>query len=305
MGARRLDREAAVDGDRLVSQDLHAAERKLSLDIDGAMSDATIYLNGKPTYLKGVCMHHDLGPLGSAFHIEAAERQVRILKEMDCNSIRTAHNPPAPGLVELCDRMGVLLQIEAFDTWDKPKRGNDDARSSYFGIIDLCGFPKDRFYLYQSRWRPELPMAHLLPHWNWPERVGELTPVHVYTSGDEAELFLNGKSLGRKKKGREDHRLIRDEMKYQPGEHRVTKAGPPKKQRIIRAPHNRRCHHFKDDCAITSLLDMGAWLPLNHRDEKNDPIDRIGLRHARKLRHCRGRLCLHFQRQGSDRLEVE
>ena len=76
------------------------------------------------------------------------------------------------------------------------------SRSSYFGIVDLAGFKKDRFYLYQARWRPDLPMAHILPHWNWPERVGQVTPVHVYTSGDEAELFLNGKSLGRKKKGR-------------------------------------------------------------------------------------------------------
>ena len=74
------------------------------------------------------------------------------------------------------------------------------ARSSYFGIYDLCGFRKDRFYLYQSRWRPELPMAHLLPHWNWAERAGQVIPVQVYTSGDAAELFLNGKSLGLKEK---------------------------------------------------------------------------------------------------------
>ena len=73
------------------------------------------------------------------------------------------------------------------------------ARSSYSGIIDLGGFKKDRYYLYQFRWRPNLPMAHILPHWTWPNRVGKITPVHVYTSGDEAELFLNGKSLGRKK----------------------------------------------------------------------------------------------------------
>lgn len=393
-------------------------------------------LNGERVEVKGVCMHHDLGPLGAAFHIEAAERQVRILREMGCNAIRTSHNPPAPGLVELCDRMGMLLQIEAFDTWDRAKRGNDYARffpawherdlrlmvrnfrnhpsvvmwsigneipggyqtspdgwrkadalraivksedatrpvtmgnnargagdhlwkgidllgfnykpdlyqkfqdkgtgvpvygsetascissrgeyffpvswdkskgqadfqmssydtsappwaqrpdieftaqdatqpwnfgefvwtgfdylgeptpynndmtnllniqdpaerarlkqqldelgkitppsrSSYFGIVDLCGFPKDRFFLYQARWRPELPMAHILPHWNWPERVGEVTPVHVYTSGDEAELFLNGVSLGRKTRGPEDHRLVWDEVKYEPGELRV------------------------------------------------------------------------------------
>jgi beta-galactosidase len=92
------------------------------------------------------------------------------------------------------------------------------SRSSYFGIIDLAGFKKDRFYIYQARWRPELPMAHILPHWNWPDRVGQVTPVHVYTSGDEAELFLNGKSLGRKKKGQYEYRLRWDDVVYQPGE---------------------------------------------------------------------------------------
>jgi beta-galactosidase len=95
------------------------------------------------------------------------------------------------------------------------------SRSSYFGIFDLAGFRKDRFYLYQSRWRPDLPVAHILPHWNWPERAGEITPVHVYTSGDEAELFLNGKSLGRKKRGQGDYRLRWDEVRYEPGELKV------------------------------------------------------------------------------------
>jgi beta-galactosidase len=95
------------------------------------------------------------------------------------------------------------------------------SRSSYFGIIDLAGFKKDRFYLYQSRWRPTLPMAHILPHWNWPERLGQVTPVHVYTSGDEAELFLNGKSLGRKTKGQFEYRLHWDDVVYQPGELKV------------------------------------------------------------------------------------
>jgi beta-galactosidase len=95
------------------------------------------------------------------------------------------------------------------------------SRSSYFGIVDLAGFKKDRFYLYQARWRPALPMAHILPHWNWPERVGQVTPVHVYTSGDEAELFLNGKSLGRKKKGEFEYRIHWDDVVYQPGELKV------------------------------------------------------------------------------------
>jgi len=93
-----------------------------------------------------------------------------------------------------------------------------ESRSTYCGIIDLAGFKKDRFYLYQSHWRPELPMAHILPHWNWPERKGEITPVHVFTSGDEAELFLNGKTLGKKKKEQYEYRLRWDDVKYEPGE---------------------------------------------------------------------------------------
>jgi beta-galactosidase len=95
------------------------------------------------------------------------------------------------------------------------------SRSSYFGILDLAGFKKDRFFIYQARWRPDFPMAHILPHWNWPERVGQVIPVFVYTSGDEAELFLNGQSLGRKQRGPREYRLRWDDVKYQPGELRV------------------------------------------------------------------------------------
>lgn len=394
-------------------------------------------LNGKRVEIQGVCNHHDLGALGSAFNVRAAERQLEILREMGCNAIRTSHNPPAPGLLDLCDKMGFLVQVEAFDTWRIPKKPKDynllfnswhvedlkamvrrdrnhpsvfmwsignevpeqayntlsaslntiiksedntrpvtsgcnfpesgtngfqktldvfginyhlsdyqkffalkdnenlamhssesastvssrgeyyfpvikgdlnnnlpgkgifqissydvaypewasmpdqqwslldkfpaamgefvwtgfdylgeptpyydditdlnngttdrnkeemtgwldklgtheiPSRSSYFGIMDLAGFKKDRFYLYQSRWRPDFPMAHILPHWNWPERKGLQTPVHVYTSGNEAELFLNGKSLGKKKKGESDYRLTWDNVPYQPGELKV------------------------------------------------------------------------------------
>lgn len=392
-------------------------------------------LNGKRVEIKGVCNHHDLGALGAAFNLRAAARQLEILRDMGCNAIRTSHNPPAPELVDLCDKMGFLIMIEAFDCWrigknkkdynvifnawheedlkamvrrdrnhpsvfmwsignEVPDQGHpylatalkgivksedntrpvtsgcdngnsgtngfgstldvfginyhlqdyarffafsDNAnqglistesastvssrgeyffpvvqgnlnnnlpgkgifqissydvaypfwastpdqqwtildkfpgamgefvwtgfdylgeptpysgdltglkpgthdyteaskmlekqgvkevpsRSSYFGIMDLAGFKKDRFYLYQSKWRPELPMAHILPHWNWPERKGLATPVHVYTSGDEAELFLNGKSLGKKKKGEFEYRLKWDDVVYQPGELRV------------------------------------------------------------------------------------
>ena len=85
--------------------------------------------------------------------------------------------------------------------WDKPRDEKDwPARSSYFGIVDLAGFPKDRFYLYQSQWTTK-PMVHVLPHWNWAGREGQPIPVMAYTNAEEVELFLNGRSLGRKKKG--------------------------------------------------------------------------------------------------------
>ena len=99
---------------------------------------------------------------------------------------------------------------------------NDPSRSSYFGIVDLAGFKKDRFYLYQAHWLPNLPMAHLVPQcWNWPDRAGQITPVFVYTSGDEAELFLNGKSLGSMKKEPDQYRLCWNDVKYEPGELKV------------------------------------------------------------------------------------
>ncbi len=389
--------------------------------------DSGLFVNGKRTPVKGVNMHHDLGALGAAFHVRAAERQLEILQEMGCNAIRMAHNPPAPELLALTDRMGFLVIDEIFDCWERSKtphdfhlifpewaeadtrafirrdrnspsviiwsygnevgeqytgkagaatarrlqqyireedptrpsilamnyakphmelpevpdliglnyqgegirqepefegtdrirtapmyeafhsrfpgkmilstetasafssrgvflfpvsaaqsapvrdgRGGDsitrhvtsyelhavdfgsspekvfaslekhpfvagefvwtgwdhlgeptpyyESRSSYSGIIDLAGFKKERFFLYQSQWRPDLPVAHILPHWNWPERIGELTPVHLFTSGDEAELFLNGKSMGRKKKGELEYRLRWDNLIYEPGE---------------------------------------------------------------------------------------
>ena len=89
------------------------------------------------------------------------------------------------------------------------------------GFLDQAGFRKDSFWLYQSKWRPDFPMAHILPHWTWPGRDGQITPVYVFTSGDEAELFLNGKSLGRQRKqpGVWDraYRLRWDDVTYAPG----------------------------------------------------------------------------------------
>ncbi len=83
-----------------------------------------------------------------------------------------------------------------FDYLGEPAPFEKEAKSSYFGIVDLCGTPKDRFYLYRSHWNDKALTVHLLPHWNWEGREGRNTPVHAYTNGDSAELFLNGKSLG-------------------------------------------------------------------------------------------------------------
>ncbi len=383
-------------------------------------------INGEHVPLHGASDHHDLGALGAAFNTRAAQRQLEMLQDMGCNAIRTSHNPPAPELLELADRMGLLVIDEMSDCWQRSKTPNDfhlifddwhqqdmraqirrdrnspsvtfwsignevgeqytdtngaalakqlcdivhdedptrptitamnyagpdmplpavvdviglnyrgegirdtpefagtdrihthpqydayhtkfpdklilstetasafssrgiylfpvsreisspvrdgrggdskihqvsayelyavdfgssadkvfaslerhpfvagefvwcgwdylgeptpydSSRSSYAGIIDLAGFKKDRFYLYQAHWRPDFPMAHILPHWTWPERVGQVTPVHVFTSGDEGELFLNGKSLGRKKIGPYEYRLRWDDVVYQPG----------------------------------------------------------------------------------------
>ena len=104
-----------------------------------------------------------------------------------------------------------------FDYLGEPSPWEKTARSSYYGIVDLCGFPKDRYYCYQAEWRPDLPMVHVLPHWNWPDRVGKVTPVHVYTSGDSAEIFLNGRSLGLKRKA-DAWRLMWNDVRYEPGE---------------------------------------------------------------------------------------
>lgn len=90
------------------------------------------------------------------------------------------------------------------------------SRSSYFGIIDLAGFPKDRYWLYKSRWSSE-PVLHLMPHWNWADREGQITPVQAYTNCVSAELFVNGKSYGRKTKGTKEYRFLWDNVIYEPG----------------------------------------------------------------------------------------
>ncbi len=385
----------------------------------GFTPDDGFHLNGRRVQLKGVCLHHDLGPLGAAFNYRAMQRQLEMLQSMGCNAVRTSHNIPAPELLDLCDKMGILVFNEAFDKYDRkadisdttnfeifadrnlrnfilrdrnhpsvfiwsvgnemgdvqwdlnngfqrmntmlnlvrkydptrpltmvcdsrksaekrhfdfydvhawnygrrydlarelePKKSviisesastvstrgfyelplpskktdftnslqvssydlnapawaeiaDDDfmwqqedtyvagefvwtgfdylgeptpynntwakenglsdekaAHSSYFGIIDLCGIPKDRYYLYKSYWNPDLTTVHILPHWNWPGKEGTNIPVFVYTNGDCAELFLNGTSLGKKcklpgaKNSVERFRLMWKNVNYQPG----------------------------------------------------------------------------------------
>ncbi len=365
-------------------------------------------LNGEVRKFKGVCLHHDLGPLGTAINVAALRRQLTILKDMGCNAIRSSHNMPSLEQLELCDEMGFMFLAESFDEWAKPKVKNgynrffeayaekdivnlvhatrnhpsivmwssgnevpdqhgeagvkrakwlqeifhredptrpvtvgmdqvkatmesgfgalldvpglnyrvhlyeeafkkfpqgfilgsetastvssrgiykfpvvkeknkqyadfqsssydleacswsnvpdedfvlqDDkpwvigefvwtgfdylgeptpydekwpSRSSYFGISDLAGLPKDRFYLYRSRWNTEKETLHILPHWNWEGREGQETPVFVYTNYDSAELFVNGKSMGIQKKSnatpQNRYRLMWMDVKYEPG----------------------------------------------------------------------------------------
>jgi beta-galactosidase len=164
---------------------------------------------------------------------------------------------------------------------DAAKKTDWPARSSYFGIVDLAGFPKDRYYLYQSVWTSE-PMVHILPHWNWAGREGQSIPVIAYTNADEAELFINGKSLGRKQRGAQIVMLpvgrnVADDLKfpsryrmvwpvpYEPGTLRavayeggtevvtseVRTAGPP--ARVTLAPDRATIHADGEDLSFVTV----------------------------------------------------
>ena len=116
-----------------------------------------------------------------------------------------------------------------FDYLGEPSPYDTDAwpsHSSYFGIIDLASLPKDRYYLYRSQWNKNDHTLHILPHWNWAGREGEVTPVFVYTDSPKAELFINGKSQGMREKatsgtGMDRYRLMWTETVYEPGEVKV------------------------------------------------------------------------------------
>ena len=113
----------AEDGELLDRYETRTGFRTFEFDAEKGFS-----LNGVPMKINGVCLHHDFGCLGSAFNINAARRQLEIMKDMGCNSIRTSHNPPAPQLLDLCDEMGIIVQDEAFDMWRKRKTTYDYSR---------------------------------------------------------------------------------------------------------------------------------------------------------------------------------
>ena len=104
-------------------ESLHVGFRETRFD-----PDRGFFLNGEHMKLHGVCLHHDLGALGAAFHAPAAERQLRLMKEMGVNSVRTSHNPPAREFLDLCDRLGMLVADECYDMWELPKTAYDNAR---------------------------------------------------------------------------------------------------------------------------------------------------------------------------------
>lgn len=113
-----------VDGKAVDNYDTRFGIRKLEY-----IPEKGFFLNGKPTKFKGVCNHHDLGPLGAAVNRSALRHQIAMLKDMGANAIRTSHNMPAPELVELCDEMGMMLMIEPFDDWSfRPKSPNGYGR---------------------------------------------------------------------------------------------------------------------------------------------------------------------------------
>ena len=116
------------------------------------------------------------------------------------------------------DYLGETSPYGGLDNIDNTEHWNSDypSRSSYFGAVDLAGFPKDRFYRYQAQWTTE-PMVHVMPHWNLDKEViGETIPVYAYTNCEEAELFINGKSMGRKVKGQDKANMIVNFLRYEP-----------------------------------------------------------------------------------------
>lgn len=145
-------------------------------------ADSGFFLNQRPVKLLGVCLHHDLGALGAAFNRRAAERQLQMLKDMGCNAIRTSHNPPAPGFLDLCDRMGFLVMDESFDIWRQQKTPYDYAMFfEKWYERDLTDF------ILRDRNHPSVVLwsigNEVLEQWN--------NPVADTLDTQQANLFLN------------------------------------------------------------------------------------------------------------------
>lgn len=194
-------------------------------------------------------------------------------------------NTPDPDFAMDDDREWVIGQFvwTGFDYLGEPAPYDTDAwpsHSSYFGIIDLASLPKDRYYLYRSRWNTESPTLHALPHWTWPGREGQTTPVYVYTSYPEAELFLNGKSMGRRSFDKSNtidrYRLRWNDVAYEPGELRVVayKAdGTPAEERTIRTAGKPAALRISANrSSIAADGDELVYFTVTAVDSKGNPV---------------------------------
>lgn len=170
-----------------------------------------------------------------------------------------------------------------FDYLGEPSPYDTDAwpnHSSMFGIIDLASIPKDRYYLYRSRWNTEDATLHILPHWNWKGREGEVTPVFVYTSYPKAELWLNGESQGVREKNDSTHlnryRLMWNEVRYQPGELKVVAyddQGNAADTAIVRT--SGKAHHLVATVDRTEINADGedlAYITISVADKAGNPV---------------------------------
>jgi beta-galactosidase len=151
-----------------------------------------------------------------------------------------------------------------FDYLGEPTPYDDywPSRSSYFGILDLAGLPKDRYYLYRSHWNKDKQTLHLLPHWNWEGKEGDTIPVFCYTNYDTAELFVNGKSMGKRTKNRDSKfdrfRLRWMDVTYEPGELKVVaydKQGNAVAEESIRTAG--KPHHIVLESDVNTLRSDG------------------------------------------------
>jgi len=196
-------------------------------------------LNGRRVKLKGVDLNPDFGQLGMAFDRGALRRLLATLKDMGANAIRMPNNQPADEVLDLCDEMGIMVLASLPEKSNPcvvalPQVADFEAVEE---LLDACAMPRECYWLYRSQWNDRKDTIRLLPHWNWDGREGEKVAIVCYTSGDEAELFVNGESAGRMKKatdagavvGKDDpnryklterYRLVW-EVPYEPGEIKV------------------------------------------------------------------------------------